>query len=79
PLRLTPARSDCGAHHPFESLTPGLIQAQLSWPSRLPLRAVIKLFACKNFFPDPDVCVGPCRFTPLRRTVLKRVKVVSGE
>ncbi|HBT5270894.1 TPA: single-stranded DNA-binding protein, partial [Klebsiella pneumoniae] len=23
----------------------------------------------------PDICTGPCSFTPLRRTALKRVKV----
>ncbi len=25
----------------------------------------------------PDICTGPCSFTPLRRTALKRVKVIS--
>ncbi|HFV0858986.1 TPA: hypothetical protein ACH7YX_005555, partial [Escherichia coli] len=25
----------------------------------------------------PDICVGPCSFTPLRRTALKRVKVTT--
>ncbi|HID3430688.1 TPA: hypothetical protein ACXE0P_005493, partial [Klebsiella pneumoniae] len=25
----------------------------------------------------PDICTGPCSFTPSRRTALKRVKVIS--
>nr|VXZ93227.1 Uncharacterised protein [Klebsiella pneumoniae] len=32
----------------------------------------------KNFPLTPDICTGPCSFTPLRRTALKRVKVISG-
>jgi single-strand DNA-binding protein len=39
----------------------------------------------KNFLPEPaklftsgmDICTGPCSFTPLRRTALKRVKVTT--
>ncbi|MGR7829096.1 hypothetical protein ACU6XK_23960, partial [Klebsiella aerogenes] len=31
----------------------------------------------KNFPLTPDICVGPCSFTPLRRTALKRVKVTT--
>nr|SBN37492.1 hypothetical protein PRMTH_041 [Klebsiella pneumoniae] len=26
----------------------------------------------------PDICTGPCSFTPLRRTALKRVKLIPG-
>ncbi len=31
----------------------------------------------KKFPLTPDICTGPCSFTPLRRTALKRVKVIS--
>jgi single-strand DNA-binding protein len=31
----------------------------------------------KNFPLTPDICTGPCSFTPLRRTALKRVKVTT--
>ncbi|EPB6585160.1 hypothetical protein ACRRCN_005635, partial [Escherichia coli] len=61
-------------------------QAQPAWLSRdgsafrnkffpaIPLRFIRPK---KNFPLTPDICVGPCSFTPLRRTALKRVMVLK--